>query len=322
MDAYTVVLYYSYLALDPEKVRAVVKSQTEVCTSLGLKGRVRVSPEGINGCLGGRREDVERYIADMRASPVFAGVEIDFKLGGIDPCREGAGQRMTGLSVKATKEVVSLGADIPATAAPGRHVDPEEFDSLLREGASSDSVVLLDARNRYETAIGHFSAPGVDRIDPDTRQFSDFSKFLERKDAQEKMRGKKVLMYCTGGVRCERASQLVRSLGVAEDVLQLRGGIHRYMEKFPDGGKFAGRNFVFDKRMAVGPPGLERPLRIVGCCALCGSSWDDYTLDCRCTKCRIRILSCPKCKDQPFVCSHCQESKGGEAEGEKRPPQN
>ena len=211
MDAYTVVLYYSYLVLDPETIRTVVKSQTEVCTSLGLKGRVRVSPEGINGCLGGRREDVD--IADMRASPVFAGVEIDFKLGGIDPCREGAAQRMTDLSVKATKEVVSLGADIPATAAPGRHVDPEEFDSLLTEGASSDSVVLLDARNRYETAVGHFSAPGVDGLIPTQAVFRPF-KFLERKDAR-KMRGKKVNV-CTGGFAVRGLRSL--SAAVAEDV--------------------------------------------------------------------------------------------------------
>jgi len=217
----------------------------------------------------------------------------------------------------------------------GSHLSPEQWHSML-ESADPGEVILFDARNQYETAIGHFTgskdgmenradsvAPsidqavgGVERIDPMTRQFTDLPRYLvkNREQIREKMCGKKVLMYCTGGVRCERASQLLRLVlsrdpseasahcdGRADDsrvadqvdapqIFQLAGGIHAYLEQQPEGGFFRGHNFVFDQRMAVGGCGG------VGGCIECGRDWDDYTsAHARCGACRMRVLLCPAC---------------------------
>ncbi|KAA0035728.1 rhodanese-like domain-containing protein 6 isoform X2 [Cucumis melo var. makuwa] len=108
-------------------------------------------------------------------------------------------------------------------------------------------VVLLDARNLYETRVGKFQTPNVETLDPEIRQYSDLPSWID--DNSEKLRGKQILMYCTGGIRCEMASAYIKSKGSGfQNVFQLYGGIQRYLEQFPDGGFFAGKNFVFDHR--------------------------------------------------------------------------
>ncbi|KAG5177691.1 hypothetical protein JKP88DRAFT_350674 [Tribonema minus] len=181
--------------------------------------------------------------------------------------------------------VVSLGAQVPAELS-ARHVSPQEFHAMLAAAAaaassssssgsdatatpassscsssgsaggsgsgSSASVMLLDARNGYESDIGRFGARGVPLLAPRTRQFSDLPRWIDAHLAE--LEGRTVLMYCTGGVRCERASAYLRAKGPAfADVVQLSGGIERYLQAFPDGGFFAGKNFVFDERVSVAP---------------------------------------------------------------------
>jgi predicted sulfurtransferase len=134
--------------------------------------------------------------------------------------------------VSSCKELVTLGRaagglkDLAALAA--RRAPPEEFHALLAEAASGDgpATVLVDARNLYETRIGRFEARGAVRLDPHTRQFSDLPEWVDAH--AEELRGRRILMYCTGGVRCERASAYVRSKGEGyQDVVQLSGGIQR-----------------------------------------------------------------------------------------------
>uniref|UniRef100_A0A0D3HVR3 Rhodanese domain-containing protein n=1 Tax=Oryza barthii TaxID=65489 RepID=A0A0D3HVR3_9ORYZ len=180
-------------------------------------------------------------------------------------------------------------------------------------GATSDSeatvekseVVVLDARNIYETRIGKFRVPNVETLDPEIRQYSDLPLWID--EHAEKLRGKSIMMYCTGGIRCEMASAYIRSKGEGfENVFQLYGGIQRYLERFPDGGYFEGKNFVFDHRISVGS--LKE--NILGTCLLCGSSFDDYSPRCRCSHCRMLVLVCSTCQDstKDYVCELCQKN--------------
>ncbi|KAL4448377.1 hypothetical protein ABPG75_005596 [Micractinium tetrahymenae] len=194
------------------------------------------------------------------------------------------------------------GGDAGAAPAQGvlpagaRHVEPAEFHAMLAEAAAGQGgsrgkpTVLIDARNYYETRIGRFQADSVELLDPEVRCFSDTPAWLEAN--QHRLANRRILMYCTGGVRCERASAYVRSLGSSfQDVVQLRGGIQRYLETFPDGGFFRGKNFVFDERVDVeGGSGA-----VVGTCVGCGCPWDDYRHRRRCPCCRMLVLMCDSC---------------------------
>ena len=148
-------------------------------------------------------------------------------------------------------------------------------------------------RNIYETRIGRFDKPNarVQVIDPCTRKFSDFSRVVDK--LVEEIKSKKVLMYCTGGVRCERASSYLKLKGI-EDVYQLNGGIHSYQETFPDGGLFKGKNFVYDPRISVPYANCNS---VIGRCMICDSPADDYRPQIRCKSCRMLVLVCVTCID-------------------------
>ena len=294
-----ILLFYHYEAL---QASSEVIWQRELLESLRIGGRLRVAPSGLNGTLSGRRSSLEEYAAAIVARHAGAHA-IDFKYGA---ARDD--QMFDSLSVRAVDEVVSLGvaeSDVPLEEA-GRHVSPREFHELLRATASPASssaeaapVVLLDARNVYESRIGHFQVAGVPTMLPQTRQFTDLPAYLDAR--LEELRGRTVLMYCTGGVRCEPASAYLRhrlaASGYAPDateVLQLAGGIERYMSTYPDGGFFRGKNLVFDKRLVTAPPSRVAP-DVVGRCWLCAAPTDDYGPQRRCCHCRLLLLLCPAC---------------------------
>ena len=210
--------------------------QRAAASRLGLQGRLRVAPSGLNGVLSGPTAALESYTAEV-AMHFVNGSSIDWKLS---PAR--SSDMFDSLSVRAVSELVSLG--VPDAAAPldkvGRHVTPLEFHEIISGAANSATpdVVLLDVRNVYEWRIGRFQAENVPTLLPPLRQFSELPSWLgSQLDA---MRGRTVLMYCTGGVRCEAASAFLRhthgDAGI-HDVLQLEGGIERYLQAFPsDGG--------------------------------------------------------------------------------------
>ncbi|CAK9062444.1 Rhodanese-like domain-containing protein 6 (Sulfurtransferase 6) (AtStr6), partial [Durusdinium trenchii] len=166
--------------------------------------------------------------------------------------------------------------------------------------------------NLYETRIGRFceDAPGVvDSVDPQTLSYEQVPGFLSKESNLSRFKGKTVMMYCTGGVRCERASSLLCShLGETAEVFQLEGGIHRYLEKFPSGGFFQGAMYVFDRRRAVRGYDLlgeaQHERQILGTCCLCGSSWEMYQGKWKCGECKMPILICLQCQGR---CSHAGE---------------
>lgn len=194
-------------------------------------------------------------------------------------------------------------------------------------------TVVIDVRNHYEAAIGRFAPPaeGAQVIDPKMRKSTEFPRWLDRKETKEMLRGKQVLMYCTGGVRCERASALLKQkietevdtaeLGI-KGVYQLQGGVDKYFKQFPEGGLWKGKNYTFDKRFAHAPPAVEAIERaknvlgedcvvfdnqkadgipvsdvaaVLGRCSACGKPWDMYRGKRRCPTCGVPSLICREC---------------------------
>ena len=247
-EDYVIVLYYQYCTIND--VKLTCQEQQQLCHQLSLLGRVRVAEEGLNGTLGGTSHNIEEYMRTVDSIDQFDAVRrpIHWKLSRL---QDGVlHQRFTSLKVQAVKEVVSL--DLPDTVRtamqevdPGIHITPTVWHEMLTKTTQSettDEPILIDVRNLYETNIGKFIVDtprgSLQPLDPGTRQFSDFAKYVDKE--VENLKGKTVMMYCTGGVRCERASTYVRyaieQAGGTADIYQLSGGIHAYMETYPQGG--------------------------------------------------------------------------------------
>ena len=309
MAEFLVLLYYHYALV--ENISSIIQHQQSLCEKLKLKGRIRVASEGINGCLSGATGDIHQYIDAFENDPIYAPLNakgnVHWKIGypNTDSTVPLQKQQFDKLSVKMTKEVVSLNLpreemEIVKSVAPGIHLQPIDFHKML-QNESQDEIILLDVRNVYETQIGHFdyyNSEGTvgSAIDPCTRSYADFAAWCKRnlerlKGDRSSAKPKKILMYCTGGVRCERASQYVKSLLLAENetemadnVFQLYGGIQNYMDTIGSSGTlFRGKNFVYDNRIAVGS-------EVIGSCVVCAGSFDDYSHQIRCTKCRMLLL--------------------------------
>ena len=281
-----VLLFYKYVSIIyPEQMR---KWQHRLCTELGLKGRIIVATEGINATVGGTIEALEQYKKSMEAHELFK--DIDFKES------QGSIHDFPRLRVVVKEEIVRMGISpvaLPAHEA-GQHLSPAQAHNLLQN--KSDDLVILDGRNHYEARIGAFEGA----ITPPINTFREFPAYIDQH--ADMLKDKTVLMYCTGGIRCERASAYVKSKGVAKKVLQITGGIHRYVEQFPDG-FFKGKNYIFDARTA-----LKVTDDILGTCDHCNIPFDDYT-NCINAMCNKQILSCSDClKKLKNTCSNrCSE---------------
>ncbi|KAJ0002720.1 hypothetical protein NQD34_007869 [Periophthalmus magnuspinnatus] len=255
----------------------------------------QVASEGINGTVGGTFAATELYIQTMCFSPVFRMHQDDFKTSA------GGAECFTELKVGVYREIVPMGVDpqVVSYRLAGTHLEPEDFhrevEELLATDQTNRDTIILDCRNFYESKIGQFNQC----LAPNIRKFSYFPDYVEQN--LEVFREKRVLMYCTGGIRCERASAYLKSKEVCKEVLQLRGGIHRYLEQFPQG-HYRGKLFVFDERYAISSND-----DVISDCRYCGSPWDQYEL-CSSASCRQLVLSCPSCRreGQTACCLTCQ----------------
>lgn len=241
---YPVILFYKYVAITEAEIFAA--AQRELCGSLGLKGRILIASEGINGTLAGLAGDVDRYIASLRADGRFADIEIKVSAGNAGTFPK--------LVVKVRSEIVTLNA---GAIAPDKdnHLSPAEWKRMMEE---NPDALPLDIRNRFESDAGRFENAVVCGIE----HFRELPQYLDR---LESLKDKTVLMYCTGGIRCEKASALFRSKGF-KNVFQLHGGIAAYQEQFGNE-HWQGECFVFDQRMTVR---VEEGLVQVGRCAHTG----------------------------------------------------
>ena len=263
-EDHPVILFYKYVELaDPAGFAA---AQRERCAALGLKGRMLIAAEGINGTLGGARAAVDQYLAGLRADERFADIEIKVS--------EGDENTFPKLVVKVRREIVTLGAAIPLKADQDNQLSPAEWKRMIEEDSD---VVLVDVRTRYESAAGKFE----NAIACDIEHFRELPGYVER---LESLKDRKVLMYCTGGIRCEKASALFRSKGFT-NVFQLHGGIVTYQEQFGNE-HWLGECFVFDQRMTVR---VEEALVPIGKCAHTGRGTNRF-VNCLHDPCHVLFL--------------------------------
>ncbi|XP_062937628.1 thiosulfate sulfurtransferase/rhodanese-like domain-containing protein 2 isoform X2 [Cynocephalus volans] len=215
------------------------------------------------------------------------------------------------LRVGVFEEIVPMGISPNKISykKPGVHLSPGEFHKevekfLSQANQEQSDTILLDCRNFYESKIGRFQSC----LAPDIRKFSYFPSYVDKN--LELFRGKRVLMYCTGGIRCERGSAYLRAKGVCKEVFQLKGGIHKYLEEFPDG-FYKGKLFVFDERYA-----LSYNSHVVSECSYCGAQWDQYKL-CSTSQCRQLVLTCAACQGKGFTacCATCQDKGNRQSSG-------
>lgn len=277
-----VLLYYLYFPLeDPDEY---LVQHRELCESLDLRGRILIGSEGINGTVSGSVANTRAYMEAMRADPRTA--EMQFK---IDPCEE---HLFPKLSIKVRDEIVTLGLtaedDIDPNEVTGRRLSPSEWYEAMQD----DDVVIIDGRNKYEADMGHFK----DAICPDIESFREFPEWFE--GHADEIRGKKVLTYCTGGIRCEKLSGYLIKQG-CENVSQLEGGIVTY-GKDPEmkGRDFQGLCYVFDKRVGV-EANFTETREIISTCRYCGTRVPEYS-----------NCGWPDCNRQFFICPDCLESEG------------
>ncbi|XP_045886826.1 thiosulfate sulfurtransferase/rhodanese-like domain-containing protein 2 [Micropterus dolomieu] len=299
-----VLLYYRYCQVEDPHV--ICAWQKALCEKLHLTGKVRVATEGINGTVGGNNMATDIYIDAMRSHPLFKMDKEDFKIS------DGGAECFTDLRVGVYKEIVPMGVDpdVISYQLAGVHLEPEEFhkevETLLAKGDLCNDTILLDCRNFYESKIGQFTRC----LAPNIRKFSYFPDYVDQN--LELFRDKKVLMYCTGGIRCERASAYLRSKDVCKEVYQLKGGIHKYMEHYPEG-FYRGKLFVFDERYTISSNG-----DVISDCRYCHCPWDEYKL-CSTQFCCQLVLSCPSCRQDGHTacCPTCQTK--GQAQSETPP---
>lgn len=256
MSTPKIVLFYKFTPLaDPEAIRLW---QQALCEQHGLLGRIIVSPHGINSTVGGDISQVKRYVKSTRTYLPFKDADIKWS--------DGTGADFPRLSVRARPEIVTFGVpdevtvDQSGVVGGGVHLSPRQVHELVSE--RGDDVVFLDGRNRIEAEVGRMRGAVV----TDARTTRDFVPILDS-GALDHLKDRPVVTYCTGGVRCEVLSSLMRARGFAE-VYQIDGGLVRYGEEYGDEGLWEGSLFVFDERMTMD---FTDRAKVVGSCARCGT---------------------------------------------------
>jgi predicted sulfurtransferase len=343
----TLLLFYQYVepVWDESTYEYMLTTLQKVGRDLELTGRMRVAREGLNCTLTASHSSILEYCNTLRRLRPKEFQNTEFKLTRDLPLA----QKFPNLKVFKVVELVHYGLEgakaPPITKYHGTHLEPKEYHKKLAE----PNTVIIDVRNHYEAAIGRFVPPqeGVHNnrdtsssdlpppkwVDPKMRKSTEFPPWLDKPETREEMKGKQVLMYCTGGIRCERASALlkykmetdpeIKALGI-KGVYQLQGGIDKYFKEFPDGGYWQGKNYVFDKRFAHAPPKIDGELHgrkeqkdgessdsgkptndetpnvppaasIMGKCEACSKPWDMYRGKRRCPTCGVPSLICKEC---------------------------
>ncbi|WP_313504145.1 oxygen-dependent tRNA uridine(34) hydroxylase TrhO [Corynebacterium variabile] len=288
MSESRILLYYRFTPVaDPT---AVMLWQRTLCESLGLRGRIIISRDGINGTVGGALASVKTYIRRTREYPGFHDMEFKWSAGSAEDFPK--------LSVKVRDEIVTFGAaddlevDEHGVVGGGVHLSPTQVNDLVAE--RGDEVVFFDGRNAMEAAIGRFRNAVV----PDATTTRDFLAELDS-GRYDELKDRPVVTYCTGGVRCEVLSKLMVDRGFGE-IYQLDGGIVRYGEQFGDAGLWEGSLYVFDQRMHVE---FSADAVQLGHCIHCGEPTNIYR-NCSNGDCRAMVLICDDCVADPLT-AHC-----------------
>lgn len=284
---YEIIIFYKYTPItDPV---ALVAWQRATCEEIGIFGRILIAHEGINGTVEGTSEQIAEYCRRMHALPDFA--DLWFKSS------PGTGKAFKKLKVKVRKEIVATGLsaeqDVDPNVTTGTHLEPEELKEWITRG---EEFEIIDMRNDYEYAVGHFAGSH----DSGMRNFRDLAQVAP---AFASIKDKKVLTVCTYGVRCEKASGYLQQQGFT-NVYQLHGGIGTYMKKYP-GQDFEGSLYVFDDRITEQ---FTDSYPVVGTCVGCAAKSERFG-NCAWNECHKQLIICEACSVAPIWCSEECEAK-------------
>ncbi len=289
-----ILLYYKFTPLnDPEAIKLWQKSLTD---SLNLHGRILVSKHGLNGTVGGEIDDLKKYIKATKQYPGFKDTIFKWSEGGRDDFPR--------MSVKNRRELVGFKnsddefeVDENGVVGGGQHLKPKQIHELIEK--YGDDVVFFDGRNEHEARIGKFK----NTVIPDTRTSRDFINELES-DKYDHLKDKKIITYCTGGVRCEVISSMMKKRGF-KDVYQIDGGIVKYGEAYGDDGLWEGALRVFDKRMTMT---FSDNAKTIGQCTHCKNKTSNFE-NCANMQCNELVLICDECKKNPDLLYHTDKCR-------------
>lgn len=291
MSQKTIILYYKYTNIPRPK--DILIQQRSVCANLGLKGRILIAPEGINGTLEGDHAEIEEYIHYMNDHAIFD--QITYKKSIVD------GTAFPKLIIKTRSEIVTsyLGEeDVNPAELTGKYITAEELYELMSNKDREKDFEIVDMRNDYEQVAGMFegSIPSGLTTFKDLKQVADNLAHLKEK---------KIITVCTGGVRCEKASGYLLSKGY-KNVYQLKDGIVTYMEKFPNK-HFKGKLYVFDNRILIGFNTNSPEHEIFAKCDKCGVPNENY-INCTDDYCHRHFICCENClsNGKPFCKIECE----------------
>ncbi len=289
-----ILLYYKFTPIkDPDTVKLWQKTLTD---SLNLRGRILVSQHGLNGTVGGEMDDLKQYIKETKKFPGFK--DIVFKWS------DGAREDFPRMSVKHRRELVGfqnsddeIEVDENGVVGGGKHIKPTQVHEMIEK--YGDDVVFFDGRNEHEAKIGKFK----NAIVPNTNTSRDFIAELES-DKYDDIKDKKIITYCTGGIRCEAISAMMKKRGF-NDVYQIDGGIVKYGEAYGDDGLWEGSLRVFDNRMTVE---FSDHTKTIGECSHCNGKTSNFE-NCALAECNDLVLICETCKQKPDLLFHTAECK-------------
>jgi UPF0176 protein len=285
MNPYSVILYYNYTPIaDTEAYR---EKHHLFCLENNLLGRIIVAEEGLNGTVSGLTEDCNRYMRWLENDPLFAGTNFDFKV------EEHATNAFAKLHVRVKNEIVNSDLPVNPRVRTGKHLNPAAFKAMKDD----PDVVLVDMRSNYEHAVGKFK--GAITFDMDNlRELPDHVEEIAH------LKDKKIITYCTGGIKCEKASAYLLERGF-ENVYQLHGGIIKY--GLEEGGEdFDGKCYVFDNRVKTDVNSVNPS--VVSKCHICETP-SDHMVNCANPECNEHLPICPGCLlEMDGACSQeCKE---------------
>lgn len=288
MNSYKILLFYKYVEV--KNPGLIVNEHLGWCLQNDIKGRVFFANEGVNGTVSGLVENIEKYKSHLTSYHEFK--DLWFKE---DEADEHAFKK---IRVRLKNEIVHGDLENVSAEHGGKRLPPEELLRLYEEGKE---FIIVDARNWYESKIGKFK----NAITPPMKNFREWKRVVDE-DLSVYI-NKTVVTYCTGGIRCEKASAYMVERGF-NDVYQLDGGIVNFIKKFPDT-YWEGGTFVFDERRVVNPNSKEE-LKHIAQCHFCGKP-TSYYINCHNVDCDKIIVSCHQCKiTNEYCCSdECRESK-------------
>lgn len=283
-----ILLYYKFVPVpDPEAVRLW---QRNLCEKLNLKGRILIADHGINGTVGGELKDLKQYAKETKTHSAFK--DIVFKWS------DGGREHFPKLIVKVRPEIVTFGTpdkikvDKNGIVDGGKRLKPEQVHELIKE--RGEDVVFFDGRNKYEADVGRFQNAVVGSV----KHSRDFARELKDPKYND-IKDKPVVTYCTGGIRCEVLSTLMKQEGFKE-VYQIDGGIVKYGEAYGDAGLWEGALYVFDDRVTTK---FSDKARDIGKCVHCDRKTSNYE-NCTNKTCNLHMIVCEKCVTKE-LCPDC-----------------